>query len=339
MYKFNNLNQALIGMSKELLEKGVKRKTRGFDCYELPTPVLICIENPSDRYINIPERKWNKMLPFAESLWLSLGLNDLDELPGNYVKNLYNFSDDGRTWRAGYAPRFRFYSGFMNDYDISNRKHGHIISGRTGVIDQFKYIVESFERDINTRQAVISIADPAKDCFDTDGKLKITKDYPCTRSLHFQVNTDGELDMIVDMRSNDVLWGFSAINLFNFMLIQEYFANIIGVPVGRYYHKADNFHFYDNFRSKLELFAQYDITAYPEQEKFFYKSKIQSLNSFDKLTETLFDYEKSLRIKGQDYIVDFGNDMFNDWAKVFYHHWTKKEVEFENPYLNKLFYD
>lgn len=339
MYKFKNLNQALIGMSKELLKNGVQRKTRGFDCIELPEPVLICIENPSDHYINIPERKWNKILPFVESLWLALGLNDLDVLPGNYVKNLYNFSDNNRTWRSGYGPRLRFYSGFMNDYDISERKYGKITSGINGITDQFKYIIESFKRDINTRQAVISIADPSKDCFNTDGNLKQTKDYPCTRSLHFQLNTNGELDLIVDMRSNDILYGFSAINTFNFCLIQEYIANIVGVPVGKYYHKADNFHFYDNFRPNLELISQYDISAYPEQEKFFYKDKIQSLDHFDQLIETLFDYEKGLRIAKRDYRIDLDNDMFNDWAKVFYHYWTKNKIEFKNPFLNHLFYD
>lgn len=338
MYKFDNLNQALIGMSQELLTISEQRKTRGFDCYEIPNPILICIENPSDRYINISERKWNKILPFIESLWLALGLNDLDVLPGNYVKNLYNFSDNGRTWRAAYGPRMRFYSGFMSDYDISERRFGKVMSGIQGTVDQYKFVIESLKRDINTRQAIITIADPPKDDFETNGNLKETKDTPCTRSLHFQVNTKGELDLIVDMRSNDILWGFSAINVFNFCLIQEYIANIVGVPVGKYYHKADNFHFYDNFRPNLELISQNDINSYKTKERFFYHDKIQSLEHFDSLIETLFDYEKGLRIAKRDYRIDLGVDMFNDWAKVFYHYWTKNKVEFKNPYLNELFY-
>jgi len=338
MYTFNNLNQALVGMSKELLKSGVTRKTRGFDCIEMPYPVMIQITNPSDRYVTIHERKWNKILPFIESLWLALGLNDLDTIPGNYVKNLYNFSDNGRTWRAGYGPRFRFYSGFMNDYDIPEREHGHIMAGISGVTDQFKYIIESFKRDINTRQAIISIADPAKDCFNIDGSLKETKDYPCTRSLHFQVNTYGKMDLIVDMRSNDILWGFSAVNTFNFTLIQEYIANIVGVPVGNYYLKADNFHFYENFRDKIESFAKYSTDAFMTGGRFFYKDKIESLEHLDSLLDTLFHYEKTLRENKQKYTIDTGNDLFNDWAKVIYYHHTKKPVMFNNPYLNELHY-
>jgi len=169
MYKFENLNTALIGMSKELIKNGKKRKTRGFNCVEIPHPVLICIENPSDRYVRIPERKWNKYLPFAESLWLLLGLNDLDVLPGRYVKNLYNFSDNGRTWRAGYGARIRAFTGLTGDYDVSNPKYRNAYFGSGGVTDQLKFVIETLKKDINSRQALITIHDPVKDNFDKTG--------------------------------------------------------------------------------------------------------------------------------------------------------------------------
>lgn len=339
MYKFDNLNQALIGMSYELKDDGVKRKTRGFDCIEIPHPVLICIENPTDRYITIKERKWNKFLPFVESLWLALGLNDLDVLPGNYVKNLYNFSDNGRTWRAGYGPRMRGFSGHNQDYDVSNIAEKYIYSGNINIVDQFKFVIETLKKDINSRQALITIHDPAKDDFDYNGELKITKDQPCTRSIHFQLNVEGELDCIVDMRSNDILWGFSAVNVFNFTFMQEYIANILDINVGKYYHKADNFHFYDNFKGKIDVFSDLNIYDYPTGKKFVYESKIESLENFDNLIYLLFDYENKLRIEGKKYIIDLENDLFNDWAKVFYLYHTKEKIKFINPYLNKLFYD
>ncbi len=337
MYTFDNLNHALIGMSKVLLKEGVSRKTRGFDCIEMPHPVLICIKDPSDRYVNIPERKWNKILPFAESLWLALGLNNLDSLPGRYVKNLYNFSDDGQHWRAGYGPRIRAFSGVMTDYAIGEPEYRNIWSGVSGVVDQLKFVIDSFKRDINTRQAVISISDPAKDCFEENGCLKVTKDQNCTRSLHFQVNTEGEMDMIVDMRSNDLLWGFSAVNVFNFSLMQEYVANIVGVPVGKYYHKADNLHFYKNFIEKIEKFSVKNEVDYVGFGKFQYKDKIESLEQLDKLLYQLYKYEQILS-KDHYFIANFNNDLFTDWGRVFYHYWSKEDVEFKNPYLNRLFY-
>jgi len=336
--KFESLDQALIGLSKKLLNEGVTRKTRGYDCVEIPEPVLVCLEKPCNRYITIPERKWNKFLPWIESLWLALGLNDL-ALPGKYVKNLYNFSDNGRTWRAGYGARFRFYTGFGQDYDISDRKQAHIYSGTVNMVDQFRYVIEVLKKDINSRQAIITIADPAKDCFDSEGNIKVTKDQPCSRSLQFMV-VDGKLDCTLYIRSNDLMWGFSAVNVFNFTLIQEYFANILGIPVGKYYHFANNLHYYKNFENDIRFFASLNPDDYSFKHEFYYKSNFMSLKNFDFLIDLLFDFEKriSLNPKHDDEIPDFGNDMINDWARVIKVYWTKEKVEFVNPFLNLLFY-
>lgn len=339
MERFLNLDQALIGLSKKLLSEGIPRKTRGYDCIEIPEPVLICIENPCYRYVTIPERKWNKFLPWVESLWLALGLNDLDALPGNYVKSLYDFSDNGRTWRGGYGSRFRFYSGFGQDYDISERAHGNIYSGSINIVDQFRYVIEVLKKDINSRQAIITIADPAKDCFDLNGNLKVTKDQPCSRSLQFMV-VNGKLDCTLYIRSNDLMWGFSAVNVFNFTLIQEYFANILGIPVGKYYHFANNLHYYKNFEEKIKFFSNLDPTDYSIDNEFYYKSQLLSLDNFDFLIDMLYDFENRVRLnKSHNEIMpDFGNDMINDWAAVIKLYWSKEKVKFVNPLLNSLFY-
>lgn len=338
MYKFKNLNDSLIGIASLIDKEGIWEETRGFRCKAIQEPVMICIDNPCDRYVTIPERKWNKVLPFVESLWIALGLNDLDQIPGNYVKSLYNYSDNGRTWRAAYGPRIRAFSGIMSDYDISEPKFRNVWSGLCGTTDQLKYIIESLKRDLNTRQAVIEIADPAKDCFNPDGTIKTTKDYPCTRLLNFQVR-QGKLDLTTFMRSNDLLFGFSAINVFNFTLIQEYVANIIKVPVGKYYHVANNIHFYENMQPMIDCIIE-DNKIDDDQNffPFYYDQNIVSLEHFDSLLLGLFDYEKMLREGPHIVLIDFENDMFNDWGKVFYYHHTKKVVEFVNPYLNRLFY-
>lgn len=338
MYKFQNLNQALIGMSEELMVRGRRRKTRGFDCVEMPYPVIICITNPSDRHVTIPERKWNKVLPFIESLWIALGVNDLDTIPGHYVKSLYNFSDDGKFWRGGYGTRIRAFTGNGSDYKVSDPMHRNVFSGGTVVTDQLKYVIESFKRDINTRQAIIEIGDPAKDCFGNNGVIKVTKDFPCTRSLHFQVNTEGAMDLVVDMRSNDILWGFSAVNVFNFTFIQEYVANIVGVPVGNYYHKADNLHYYENFRDKIEFFSNLNFDEYPGNPRFFYDSKIESLEDFDDLLLTLLHAEKEVRENKFVYKNLFKNDMFEDWYRVIQKYWGvgDPKIEFKNPHLQEL---
>jgi thymidylate synthase len=336
MYKFENANQALIGMSREIIFNGKWRDVRGFRCLEIPHPVLIEISNPTDRYINIPERKWSKYLPFVESLWIALGLNDLDVLPGRYFKNIYDFSDDGRTWRGGYGPRIRAYNGISSDYNIKEPKYRHIMSGFINVVDQLKYVVEALQRDLYTRQAIIELGDPVKDDYDNHNVLKITKDYPCTRSIQFMI-VDGKLNCTVYIRSNDILFGFSAVNIFNFTWMQEYVANIIGVPIGKYYHVANNLHVYDKHYDKIESIAA-STKLYSTDKVFQYKDKFGSIENFDKLIGQLYNYEQLVFNGECTEIVSYGNDMIDDWAKVFLQHQDKtRVVEFVNPYLNKLF--
>ena len=107
-FQAENLSSALVLLCKELMDKGIDVTRRGFECREFPGAVLIEITNPTDRYVRVPERKWNKTLGWIESLWLARGDNSL-EMPASYVKNLVNFSDDGKFMRAGYGPRIRRY--------------------------------------------------------------------------------------------------------------------------------------------------------------------------------------------------------------------------------------
>lgn len=336
MYTFENLDIALIGMSREILANGVWRTVRGFRCREIPHPVTICLTNPTDRYCTIAERKWNKYLPWAESLWMALGLNDLDALPGHYVKNLYKYTDKGTFWRGGYGPRLRAYSGLATDYAISDPAHRDIVSGHVKTVDQLDYVIKSLQRDHNTRQAIITLGDPVKDHFEVDGTLKVTNDYPCSRTLQFMVNEDGDLDCILYIRSNDLLYGFSAVNVTNFTLMQEYVANILGLDVGRYYHIAANLHMYEDQTDRIKQLANLDIKHYQRDVRWQYEDHITDLELFDTLCDAVYTFERSL-VNGM-WNVDFDppNDMFNDWLKVFRHH-VGHHVEFKNPHLQDLF--
>lgn len=336
--EFKNINDSFINLSKVLMDQGVKRETRGKICYEINEPILIKIINPTDRYLNVPRKGYNKYLPFAELLNILSGTNDLS-LSGFYSKNLYNYSDDGIYMRAMYS-RIRNMSGVSNDYKLSKCFESSIKNGTlVREIDQLKYIIESFKRDINTRQAVIEIGDNVKDGFDENGLLKITKDFPCTRSLMFQIR-DGKLDLTVTMRSNDHVWGAHSINFTNFTFIQECVSKIIGVGIGNYYHMANNYHFYlDTHNDLLKEISKLNSNDYKSKFSVFqYVDKFDSLENFDKLISELFLYEQELRKDKSKLRIDLKNDLFNDWALVFFNYHTKSKEEFINPFLNDLFY-
>ncbi|MCE5320518.1 MAG: thymidylate synthase [Bacteroidales bacterium] len=332
--EYEGINSFLVGASALLLKEGVKRIIRGYNCWELPSPFMFKISNPTARLVTIAERKWNPILPYAESLWLAAGRNDL-EIVGHYLKNMKNFSDDGFFIRGGYGPRLRNYNGISNDYKIQNRNNIDISEYKNSEVDQFKYIDLNFRNDINTRQAIINIGDPPKDCFDENGCLKETKDFPCTRLLHFQKQPiDNKLNLTVYMRSNDFMWGASAVNIFNFTFIQEYFAQILHLEIGEYYHIANNFHYYEKHRAQIQ-----DISKVLDVKDvgFQYSKSFKCLDEFDVKLNMLQKEEERLRTNSGNRLIDFGDDFFNDWFRTFYCYNTKKRTEFLNPTLNTLF--
>lgn len=332
--EYEGINSFLVGASTLLVKEGVKRITRGKLCIELPEPFMFKITNPTSRIVTLPERKWNPILPFAESLWLASGKNDL-EFIGHYLKNMKSFSDDGEFLRGGYGPRLRKFNGINDDYKIRNPFIIDIVNLNRSEVDQFSFICKCFEKDKFTRQAIINIGDPPKDCFDNVGNLKITKDFPCTRLLHFQKHPlENKLNLTVYMRSNDLLWGASAVNIFNFTFMLEYFSQILGLEIGEYYHIANNFHYYEEFDDMVQSISQVkNIT----EAQFVYSKSFHSLSDFDGKLNLLKTEEDKLRKGNCGNTIDFNDDFFNDWYRVFYVFNTHKKMIFSNPILNLLF--
>lgn len=331
--EFKGINSFLTGMAKILLKESVVRNTRGFKCYELSSPIVAKINNPSSRLITIAEREWNYILPYVESLWLASGRNDMD-MVGHYLKKLYDFSDNNETMRGGYGPRLRWFNGVADDYATGyhQKPQTHDLESIMEV-DQFKFVEQSFQNDQYTRQAIISLADPAKDCFDQNQNLKRTKDFPCTRNIQFLRNNN-KLDVIVHMRSNDFLWGATGVNIFNFTFMQEYFAQILNLEIGEYYHIVNNFHYYENFKDRIETFAAIEKV---DDEWHTYKKGFNNLKEFDERISVLETFEKLLREKKTTKIPEFEDGFFNDWAKVIYSfHFNKAPISFDNPLLNLL---
>jgi len=327
--EYTGVNSFLRDSCRLLLKYGVRRETRGKVCYELPEPYFFKISDPTSRIVTIPDRKWYAPLAYGEALWLATGRNDMDFI-NLYGSNMKTFSDDGETMRGGYGPRFRHYDGKSADYDIRGIKPE--ISSE---VDQFRYVVECFKKDISTRQAIINIGDPIKDCFGIDRSLKVTKDIPCTRMLHFMKDADSNrLNLVVTMRSNDLIWGASAVNIFNFTFMQEYFAAILGLEIGSYYHIANNMHYYDYKRELVESIAAVEKIS---DNRYEYNKTFNSLESFDTLLKELLDEEKKMRSEGEKYQYHtFNDDFFQDWYNVLYRKITKRDTSFANSALNMV---
>ena len=334
-------DKLLIATCQEVQSKGRKRAVRGFNCIEFTRPVCLVLHNPANRWITIAERKWGKYLPLVESMWLANGRNDLETV-GFYLPRMQDFSDDGVYCRAAYGPRLRRYQGEIDQYQeseiTSSKSSGNRSGNQSGTVDQIAYVVKCFQADPNTRQATINIGDPVKDSFETSqGRVLDTKlatvDYPCTRGLQF-INNEGKLDLIVNMRSNDMIWGAFGVNIFNFTWMQEYIANILELKVGTYYHMAANLHYYD--RDNMEDTVKAIANATPKDYPTWYYPQASfsgSLAKFDALVVKLATVEQQWR-QGVPAVADqelLDDSMFRDWTAMIQRYHSQKSRLSELP--------
>lgn len=194
----------------------------------------LSLRNPARRFLTSPGRLANPIAMIVETAWVLSGRNDLDLL-GRYLPRAVQFSDDGETWRAGYGPR---------------------------LVGQLDEIVKLLRDNPSSRQAVATIWRPELD-------LAVdSKDIPCNNWLNFQVqDPDGEgipqLNLYVTTRSNDLIWGWSGINQFEWNCLLEIVAELVGVNVGSLTFFQSNLHVYERHWPRLQdMFDYEDLPGY-----------------------------------------------------------------------------
>lgn len=188
--------------------RGMSIEERIGESYKVPIPAYITLKN----------RKVNYSFMFAEAWWILSGSNRVEDIDP-YMSFYKTFSDDSIVMRGAYGPK---------------------------VIDQLGYVVDSLEKDIDSRQAVVNIwrERPAP-----------SKDIPCTTSLQFIVR-EGAINCIVTMRSNDVVKGFTY-DVFTFSMITLYVSHLlrargIYVNLGNVFVNVGSLHLYKNDKAKVE---------------------------------------------------------------------------------------
>ena len=206
----DNFNDIFLESLKLLKDQGRKTNPRGFTCYEIIAPQII-LTNPLNCLITIKERKLNYAYLIVEK-FTYLGQISKPDLLLRYNKQMSNYIND-----------------ITNDFDGAYglrilRNH------------QLDWCYNLIKNDPDTRQAVITINDF------TDRRS--SKDIPCTLSFQFLLR-DGKLDMIVNMRSNDIIWG-TCLDIPACFFVQEVLSFCLGVEVGRYIHQPGSLHYYDH---------------------------------------------------------------------------------------------
>jgi thymidylate synthase len=173
------------------------------------------LARPLERYLFVPKRHNDIAAQFAESMWVLAGRNDIAWL-GKYLPRAPLFSDDGETWRGAYGPRLR----------------------RWGSVDQVDAVRKLLLADRTSRQAAMTLFNPALD-------YEPSKDIPCNNWLGWIIRED-RLHMSAALRSNDVWWGFSGVNAFEWSILHEMLAYWVNAEVGQADYLAMSFHLYSD---------------------------------------------------------------------------------------------
>ncbi|HET6483569.1 MAG TPA: thymidylate synthase [Actinoplanes sp.] len=213
MINYHNAEESFMGELREINLTGYEVIVRGSLTRELAARTFR-IGHPTQRYISVQGRLNSVVATVAETVWVLAGRSDLEFL-SRYLPRARHFSDDGKTWRAGYGPRLRNWHG----------------------VDQLREVVELLRSDPSSRRAVISLFDPSADYTDS-------RDIPCNNWIHF-VQRSNRLDMSIAVRSNDVMWGFSGINTFEWSVLHEVVARAIDAHVGSQHWLVSSMHLYE----------------------------------------------------------------------------------------------
>ena len=294
-FSYRTASGALPFIAQELLEKGKEVGSRNGRVKELLN-VQIKLERPYFRETLTEGRGANIFAQIAETMWVLAGRNDIEWL-SHYLPRAKDYSDDGLTWRGGYGPRLR---GFG-----------------TG-LDQLNHVVELLREDPLSRRAVISLYDPEID-------MAPGKDIPCNDFLQFQSRL-GELHMTVTVRSNDLFWGWSGINAFEWSVLQEIVASMLGIQPGPLVFNIGSLHLYEHHWERASRMKVYNgVTS--SRIWFDPHRKVKNVQDLDEALDRWFTWEHGVRtgqVKNTP-IPEGLPKLFQQWAYVIAYYWTQKE--------------
>src|SRR3990172_7674659 len=264
---YSTVQEAFLYELNNVVTYGETIEVRGSKVKEILNRTIV-IREPWKRCLIVHGRNDNIFAKIAETLWMIAGRDDLDWL-ARYVPRVYDYSDDGCRWRGAYGPRIRKWTG-----------------GHPYYTDQLMNVVDLLVADPNTRRAVISIWDPSIDVVDG-------LDIPCNNWLHFYIRGD-KLHLNVAQRSSDILWGLSGIDVFQWSVLMDVVAAMVGVKVGWLRYFISNLHLYDkhwvradkilNDRREYDYLYDYNVTS-PQPSKEYFLDDL----------ERVFAWEESFR--------------------------------------------
>ena len=252
-----NVSEALILGLRAVNEEGLLRDSRNGPVKVFEYPVTTVYEKPDERVVFYPDRDANPYFHFMEGLWMIAGRNDVEWI-SRFNASIANYSDDGVTFHGAYGYRWRKHFGF----------------------DQIDIIAEQLRANPDDRRIVLQMWDPKVDL------ARGGKDFPCNTAIKFRI-VDGRLDMTVENRSNDMIWGAYGANAVHFSMLQEYMAAKIGVSLGHYWQVSTNFHSY------MDTLKKHSVLLLEKPSSPYHTGEVEP---FRMVNVNILDWESQLEV-------------------------------------------
>jgi thymidylate synthase len=211
---------------------GEEEESRNGPVISCPDPVFLRITHPEQRVLFDETRDCNPFFHVMEFVWMMAGSNDV-------------------RWIEQFNKRFRAFAD--TNTDVIHGAYGHRWINHFPV-NQISAAASLIRQDPTTRRAVISMWDPSVD-------LTPHNDLPCNTSIMFRV-IDGQLDMTVVNRSNDLIWGMLGANAVHMTYLHELMAHMTNLTIGHYQVFTNNLHIYKNmpkFEAIWSTTTDYDL--------------------------------------------------------------------------------
>lgn len=311
MTTYRDVNEALPALARRIIQDGERVGARLGQQTQEVIMANFTLTEPLNREVVVPGRKASLPAQIVETAWVLSGKDDIETLLP-YLPRAAEFSDDGQTWRAAYGPRLRNWGA---QYDSDGGCDDHIHT------DQLAEVVRLLNDERGTRRAVMSIFDPAQDYTDS-------KDIPCNNWISF-ISRNGVLHAQVAIRSNDLIWGWSGINQFEWSVLLEIVAKLTGNKVGTITYSTTSLHIYERHFSKAEQLADLAPREYASDPVPRFAPNMPSsgnlLHELDALLDAFWYCEGRIRTgKNVQAYWEFPEPMLRSWLQVLAFHWTRE---------------
>ena len=267
----NSFDEVYISIAQFLLSMGRRVVVRGREIMELKEPLFFQVLNPRTRGVRNPARRFRIGFAFGEFFWILFHYNDLKRI-SYFASNYRDYSDDGVVLRGAYGPRL-----------------------------QWEKVVELLKKDKTSRRVVLDIYNDKID-LGVD-----SKDIPCTLTLDFLLR-DEKLDLLVSMRSSDLFLGI-LYDFFNFSLLQEYIASLLGCKLGKTSFILASSHFY---LDDIEKIKSISVVSIPEQWSQF-EMPVCALNNLESLKE-VYNIVSQETFKNYSLRLNKTNELLKNWT-------------------------